>query len=112
MSSRLSHRFAVSALLLAVLLLLAAPPAQAGSRSSLLDNLGAKVQSWLAAWLPGAGIQGESATAPSGRTNVGSHAQAAARGLGGSLRSHRERSFRPIIRPGCSVVTDPNGGCY
>jgi hypothetical protein len=110
MSSRLSHRFAVSALLLAVLLLLAAPPAQAGSRSSLLDNLGAKVQSWLAAWLPGAGIQGEGATARVGQSQ-GAH-------IPGSLTTpgvgrHGDDAGRSVhhsrIRVECAGQSDPNG---
>ena len=106
MSSRLSHRFAISALLLAVLLVLAAPPAQAGTGSSLLDSLGAKVQSWLAAWLPAAGIQGESATARVGAhvpgslttPGVGRHGDGAGRSV------HRGR-----IRVECIGPNDPNG---
>ena len=107
MSSRLSHRFAISALLLAVLLVLAAPPAQAGTGSSFLDSVGAKVQSWLAAWLPAAGIQSESATSGSGRANVGSHAKLAAGRLGGSPGGYR--GHHPVIRPQCGPINDPNG---
>jgi|SRR5579862_7370785 len=59
MSSRLSNRTAISALVLAVLFALAAPPAHAAQGPSLLDHLGSKVQSWLASWLPGVRVDGE-----------------------------------------------------
>jgi hypothetical protein len=107
MSSRPSHRLATSALVLAVLLALAAPPAQAGTRSSLLDNLGAKVQTWLTAWWPGAGIQTDGTTDPHGRLNVKSHARPAAGRSGGMFNANRRR--HPIIRPECGVNPDPNG---
>jgi len=106
MPSRLSHRLVVSALFLAVLLALAPPPAQAGTSSGVLDNLGAKVQSWLAAWLPASGLKDEGVKAPSGRTSAGSHAQAPATELG---RKRSGRSMHPIIKPACSITTDPNG---
>lgn len=106
MSSRLSHRTAVSALVLAVLLALAAPPAQAAQGSSLLGSLGSKVQSWLASWLPGLRMDGagvsehERGTSPGGEARQG----------GGS--NHREgRAYHPVILPACDVnpSSDPNG---
>ena len=104
MSSRLFHRLTVSALAVAVLLALAVAPAQAATaRSTVLDNLGAKVQSWLAAWLPGAGLHLEGTT----DTNGGGQARADAK-----LRSGRpsgEKSVHRFIRPECNPVTDPNG---
>jgi len=106
MPSSLSHRLVVSALFLAVLLALAPPPAQASTSSGVLDSLGAKVQSWLAAWLPATGLKGSSATATSGRTSVVTQAQVPATGSG---RKRSGRSIHPIIKPGCSITTDPNG---
>jgi hypothetical protein len=104
MSSLPSHRLAISALALAMLLALAAPPAQA---SSLLDHLGAKVQTWLAAWLPGAGTQGEGTTDPNGRAV--SHARLPAGHVIGSPDRHAGRSFHPGIKPACGTNNDPNG---
>lgn len=109
MSSRPFHRFATCALALAVLLALAAPPAQAGTRSSLLGNLGATVQTWLTAWWPGAGLQGTGTTDPNGRANVRNYALIPAGHVSGSHGRHSERSFHPIIRPQCGTNTDPNG---
>lgn len=105
MSSRLSHRLAVSTLVLAVLLALAAPPAQAATSASVLDNLGAKVQTWLAAWLPGASPHNEGLAEPNGGTKVGSHGQLPSRQVSGGGAHH------PVIRPQCSGYPggDPNG---
>ena len=106
MSSRLSHRPAISALVLAVLLFLAAPPAQAAQGSSLLDHLGSKVQTWLASWLPGVRIDGAGVTEPHGRAAAPGHGQQA-----GSAGHHEGRAFHPVIRPQCdnSSGSDPNG---
>jgi hypothetical protein len=106
MSSRLSHRPVVSALVLAVLLALAAPPAQAAQGSSLLDHLGSKVQSWLASWLPGVRIDSAGLTEPNGGAAPVGRARQAGSG------NHREgRAFHPVIRPQCdgSSNSDPNG---
>ena len=108
MSSRLSHRPVVSALVLAVLLALAAPPAQAAQGSSLLDHLGSKVQSWLASWLPGVRVESAGVTEPKGGAAPGGHGRQA-----GSAGHHEGRAFHPVIRPQCdgSSNSDPNGGC-
>jgi hypothetical protein len=108
MSSRLSHRPVVSALVLAVLLALAAPPAQAAQGSSLLDHLGSKVQTWLASWLPGVRIDGAGLTEPKGEAAPMGRARQA-----GSGNHHQGRAFHPVIRPLCpsGSVSDPNGGC-
>jgi hypothetical protein len=106
MSSRLSHRPAISALVLAVLLALAAPPAQAAQGSSLLDHLGSKVQTWLASWLPGVRIDGV------GLTSHDAGAASGGRGRQAGSRNHREgRAFHPVIRPQCDNASgsDPNG---
>jgi len=110
MSSRLSHRPvhrpAICALLLAVLLILAAPPAQAAQGSSFLDHLGSKVQSWLATWLPGVRVDGAGLTEDKGGAGSGGRAQEAGRG------NHRQgRAFHPVIRPECdnNSGVDPNG---
>lgn len=110
MSSR-RFRSVGSALVLAVLLALAASPAQAAERSTLLDNLGAKVQIWLAGWLPGIRIDSVGATAPSGRAALGGHGRPALGGAGRSLTQHQGRTFHPVIRPECdtSPGPDPNG---
>ena len=113
MSSRLSHRPvhrpAICALLLAVLLVLAAPPAQAAQGSSFLDHLGSKVQSWLASWLPGGvRVDGAGLVDHKGGAAQGGRAQEAGRGI------HRQgRAFHPVIRPQCDqgAIVDPNGGC-
>jgi hypothetical protein len=109
MSSRPSHRLAICALVLAVLLALAAPPAQAGTRSSLLGNLGAGVQTWLTAWWPGAGLQDPGTTDANGRANVKGSSQLPAGPLAGSPASHRERSGHRLIKPVCTPIGDPNG---
>ena|ERR1700719_59411 len=108
MSSRLSHRPVVSALALAVLLALAAPPAQAAQGSSLLDHLGSKVQTWLASWLPGVRTDGAGVNAPNGGAALGSHGRQA-----GSAGHHEGRAFHPVIRPQCDSggQIDPNGNC-
>ena|ERR1700688_173101 len=109
MSSRPSHRPAISALVLAVLLLaLAAPPAQAGQGSTFLDNLGSKVQTWLASCLPGVRIGSVGLTDPKGGAALGGPARQA-----GSTKHHQGRVVHPIIRPECdnSSHPDPNGGC-
>lgn len=109
MSSRLSHRPAISALVLAaVFLALAAPPAQAAQGSSLLDHLGSKVQTWLASWLPGVRVDGAGPSAPKGGGALGGRAQQAGNG-----NHHQARAFHPVIRPQCDEGshTDPNGGC-
>ncbi len=108
MSSRLSHRPVVSALVLAVLLALAAPPAQAAQGSGLLDHLGSKVQSWLASWLPGVRVDGAGVSAPNGGKELEGRAQQA-----GSWNHHQGRAFHPVIRPQCDSTShpDPNGGC-
>jgi hypothetical protein len=108
MSSRLSHRPAISALVLAVLLSLAAPPAQAAQGPSLLDHLGSKVQTWLASWLPGARFDGAGVTAPKGGAAPAGRAQQA-----GSGNHHQGRAFHPVIRPQCDAGSepDPNGHC-
>src|ERR1700726_4993419 len=106
MSSRLSHRPAISALVLAVLLALAAPPAQAAQGSSLLDHLGSKVQTWLASWLPGVRVDGGGVSEPNGGGALAGRAQQA-----GSGNHHQGRAFHPVIRPQCegSPGADPNG---
>ena len=106
MSSRLSHRPVVSALVLAVLLALAAPPAQAAQGSSLVDQLGSKVQSWLASWLPGVRVESAGVTEPKGGAALGGRAWQA-----GSGNHHQGRAFHPVIRPQCdgSPGADPNG---
>jgi hypothetical protein len=105
MSSR-RFRPVGSALVLAVLLALAAPPAQASGGSTLLDNLGAKVQIWLAGWLPGGRIEAIGAINPSrGAAFGGRVRQQGIEGRG----SHQSRSIRPVIRPECNSVSDPNG---
>jgi hypothetical protein len=106
MSSRLSHRPVVSALVLAVLLALAAPPAQAAQGSSLLDHLGSKVQTWLASWLPGVRIDGAGLTEPKGGVAPGGRARQV-----GSGNYRQGRAFHPVIRPACdgSPSSDPNG---
>lgn len=108
MSSRLSHRTAISALVLAVLLALAAPPAQAAQGSSLLDHLGSKVQTWLASWLPGFRIDSAGVGNPNGGAALGDHGRQA-----GSGNHHQGRAFHPVIRPQCDAgaQVDPNGGC-
>jgi|ERR1700732_4480580 len=108
MSSRLSHRPVVSALVLAVLLALAAPPAQAAQGSSLLDHLGSKVQTWLASWLPGVRVESAGLTEPKGGAVLGGRARQA-----GSGNHHQGRAFHPVIRPQCDngSHSDPNGGC-
>jgi hypothetical protein len=98
MSSRLSHRLAVSALLLAVALALGAPPAQASTNFSALESLGAKVQTWLTGWLPrSAGTDAGGLTDPNGR----GHLRLPVKGSPGG----------PIIKPACDNAgsTDPNG---
>jgi len=107
MPSRLSHRLVVSALFLAVLLALAPPPAQAGTSSGVLDNLGAKVQSWLAAWLPASGLKDEGVKAPSGRTSAGTQAQQTLGRPGAQPRGHHG-GVGPI-KPLCNGINDPNG---
>lgn len=104
MSSRLSHRPAISALVLAVFLALAAPPAQAAQGSSLLDHLGSKVQTWLASWLPGVRVDRAGLTEPNGRAALGDHGRQAG-------NHHEGRAFHPVIRPQCdtSPGADPNG---
>ncbi len=108
MSSRLSHRPAISALVLAVLLALAAPPAQAAQGSSLLDHLGSKVQTWLASWLPGVRIDSAGVGNPNGGAALGDHGRQA-----GSAGRREGTAFHPVIRPQCDggVIADPNGGC-
>jgi hypothetical protein len=108
MSSRLSHRPAISALVLAVFLALAAPPAQAVQGSSLLDHLGSKVQTWLASWLPGVRMDGAGVSEARGGAAAGGRAREA-----GSGTHHQGRAFHPVIRPQCDngSNTDPNGGC-
>jgi len=108
MSSRPSHRPAISALVLAVLLALAAPPAQAAQGSSALDSLGSRVQTWLASWLPGVRIDSAGLTEPNGRAPLASHARQA-----GSPNHHQGRVIHPVIRPLCDIGigVDPNGGC-
>jgi len=109
MSSRLSHRPvhrpAICALLLAVLLVLAAPPAQAAQGSGFLDHLGSKVQSWLASWLPGVRVDGAGLVDNKGGAAQGGRAQEAGRNL------RQGRAFHPVIRPACDVnpSSDPNG---
>jgi hypothetical protein len=107
MSLRLSHRPAISALVLAALFLaLAASPAQAAQGSSLLDHLGSKVQTWLASWLPGVRVDGAGVTEPKGGAALGGRAQQAGKG-----NHHQGRAFHPVIRPLCetSPSGDPNG---
>jgi hypothetical protein len=108
MSSRLSHRPVVSALVLAVLLALAAPPAQAAQGSSLLDHLGSKVQSWLASWLPGVRVESAGVTEPKGGVAPVGRAR-----QGGSGNHRQGRAFHRVIRPLCDNggQVDPNGGC-
>ena len=104
MSSRLSHRLTVTTLALALLLALAAPPAQAAQSASALDTLTAKVQTWLSALWPWAGASTKSRglTDPNGRGHVAGVATSA---------GHHGRQLVGPIRPACdnSGVTDPNG---
>jgi len=108
MSSRRFHSVG-SALVLAVLLALAAPPAQAAERSTLLDHLGAKVQTWLVGWLPGIRIDGQDTTDSNGRVAIADHARQAAGGASGRITTEKGRTFHPIIRPQCNPAVDPNG---
>jgi hypothetical protein len=115
MSSPLSHRSvhrpfhrpAICALLLAVLMVLAAPPAQAAQGSSFLDHLGSKVQTWLASWLPGVRVDGAGLVDHKGASAQGGRAQEAGR------NHHQGRAFHRVIRPQCDqgAIVDPNGGC-
>jgi hypothetical protein len=93
-------------LVLAALLALAAPPAQAAQGSSLLDHLGSKVQTWLASWLPGVRFDGAGVTASKGEAAPVGRAR-----LAGSGNHHQGRAFHPVIRPQCDggPITDPNG---
>jgi hypothetical protein len=111
MSSRRSHRLVVTALALAVLLALAAPPAQASQRSSLLDTLGAKVQTWLSAWLPGwAGSDGRGMIAPKGSVNRGGDVPKAGATPGGADGRKAGRAPRGgRIRVECSGQSNPDG---
>lgn len=113
MSSRQSHRLAVSTLVLAILLGLAAPAAQAGQRPSLLDALGAKVQTWLAAWLPGGSIDNAGLTDPNGRAKRGGQLPnarvAPGPGLGGRNAGRAPGGGK--IRVECSGQPNPDGGC-
>ena len=97
-----------SALVLAVLVALAATPAQAAERSTLLDNLGAKVQIWVAGWLPGIRIDSVGTANPNGGASWGSNA--ADTRSGGGLRI-RHGQFHRGIKPLCDTggVVDPNG---
>jgi hypothetical protein len=109
MSFRPFHRLAVSTLVLAFLLAMASPPAQASQKAGLLDTLGTKVQIWLAAWLPGwAGIDNAGLTAPNGS----GHLPALGRAAGGGRLEGSHRGG-PGIKPACdnSGSIDPNGGC-
>jgi hypothetical protein len=111
MSSRRSHRLVVTALVLTVLLALAAPPVQASQRSSLFDTLGAKVQAWLSAWLPGwAGSDGRGMIEPQSHVYRGGDvpkAGAAPRGADGRKAGRAPRGGR--IRVECSASTNPDG---
>ena len=114
MSSRLSHRLAVTTLALALLLALAAPPAQAAQSAGALDTLTAKVHTWLSALWPWGGASADSAllTDPNGRAHAGALAVHSPAGPHGSLKAHHGVRGRNL-RPGCDngLVVDPNGGC-
>jgi hypothetical protein len=101
-SRRFPRRPAATALALAVLLTLAALPAQAAQGPTLLDHLGAKVQTWLASWLPGVRVEGV------GRIERNSGATF---GDQGRQAGHHGRAVHPVIKPQCdsSPSSDPNG---
>jgi hypothetical protein len=110
MSFRQSHRLVVTALALASLLALAAPPAHAAG--NLLDSLGAKVQGWAAAWWPwpAAASHGIVAANPDGgaRANFGTvHGGRP----GGNAGRQAGRALPPGVRPACdnAGIGDPNG---
>jgi hypothetical protein len=100
MSSR-RFRPVGSALVLAVLLALAAPPAQASGGSTLLDNLGAKVQIWLAGWLPGVRIDSVGTTGSSGRAALGGSGSQATGGASGRIESGT--GWRSTLESGLSA---------
>jgi hypothetical protein len=109
MSSDRIHRPAVTVLALAILLALAAPPAQAAG--SFLDTLGAKVQTWVAAWwpLPAAGAHGIVTANPEGgaRSNASAVHGGGTGGHGGGSLPGKVRA--PGVRPLCTPGVDPNG---
>jgi hypothetical protein len=106
MSSHPFPRPVACALVLAALLCLTAPPAQAAERSTLLDHLGAKVQTWLAGWLPGIRIDAVGTRVPEGVDR--SQAAPAPGRSGGSLSSHQiHRGVKPLCDTGGTA--DPNG---
>jgi hypothetical protein len=109
MSSDRFNRPALTALVLAMLLALAAPPAQAAG--SFLDTLGAKVQGWATAWWPwpAAASHGIVPADPNGgaRSNGGAvHGGGRALGHGGGQPG---RVLPPVAKPLCNTNPDPNG---
>lgn len=108
MSSHLFPRPVASALVLAVALTLASPPAQAAGRSSLVDYLGAKVQTWLAGWLPGLRIDSVGTMEP-GRAALGAHGRQAPGQESERVDSRTGRAVHRGIKPQCGSNPDPNG---
>jgi hypothetical protein len=108
MSSNRFHHPAVTVLVLAILLALAAPPAHAAG--NLLDHLGARVQSWAAAWWPwpATASHGIVAANPEGgaRSNVSAVHGSGTRGHG---EGQPGRLLLPGARPLCAPGVDPNG---
>lgn len=110
MSSRQSHRLVVTALALATVVSLAAPPAHAAG--SLLDSLGARVQGWAAGWWPwpAAASHGIVTANPDGgaRSSVGSVRGGRA---GGDAGRQPGRALPPVVRVRCDNASnpDPNG---
>lgn len=112
MSSRPSHRPAITALVVLALLALAAPPVHATQAPSLLGHLGAQIQTWLAGVLPGGRIDNQSATPTGGHAALSSHGRpVGGEGSGKAAAIRQGRAVHPIIRPQCDTnpSSDPNG---
>lgn len=109
MSSRPSHRLTVSALLLAVLLALGAPPVQATSPTAgALEALGAKVQTWLAGWLPGSAVESRGMIDPNGHVyQAVPSPKSLATGGSGHTAGRAPRGGG--IKVQCVGTPDPNG---
>jgi hypothetical protein len=114
MSSRTFSRSMVTALVVCALLVLAAPPVQAGQAAGLLGGLSAKLQTWAAAWWPAAvGTDSRGGIIdPNGRTQRRAAAPVpGGKGSNGANR-HHGRDYHGPIRPECSNGVDPNGHCF
>lgn len=113
MFSRTFSRSTVTALALCALLVLAAPPAQAGQAAGLLGGLSAKLQTWVTAWWPGvAGTDSRGGLIdPNGRSQRRVAAPVPGGKASGGANRHHGRVFLGPIRPGCSGPIDPNGAC-